>query len=411
LATTKLPAYVNIRRLAGGVRAFYWVRPSWAKPPAARGGRTCPYETTPLGTDESIARVKADAINDGFKQWRLGVEAGPVKGSVKWLFIWYREQKRFTALRHSTRVAYRKMMDDVCDVELKKGTFGESKAGAVDGSAADKLYEKCKPKGERQAAYMMSTCRAVWGWAARHSSVTGVKDNPFRGMKIRTKAAKGNKPATRAQYNLYRETARAMNKQSMATAAALAFETCQRVWDCFGFVDPDGLIERGIRWGGYFPRDEISLVQSKTNNAVEIPLVDQIFGETVALYPELEEELARTPRHDGTVIVKDERTGEVYTVDYMQKLHRRIRIKAGLPDWLTFTSFRHGGLTEIGDSGETDVRSISGHSKLDTTAIYNKASQEKARSIAANRREHIAAKRREHIAMITAGENSAEEEG
>ena len=55
---------------------------------------------------------------------------------------------------------------------------------------------------------------------------------------------------------------------------------------------------------------------------------------------------------------------------------------------MTFTGFRHGGSTSIGDAGETDIRSISGHAKLDTTAIYNKASQEKARKIALKPREH-----------------------
>jgi hypothetical protein len=39
---------------------------------------------------------------------------------------------------------------------------------------------------------------------------------------------------------------------------------------------------------------------------------------------------------------------------------------------------------------------VSGHSKLDTTAIYNKANQTKAR--------RIARARREHVMLITAGE-------
>lgn len=73
----------------------------------------------------------------------------------------------------------------------------------------------------------------------------------------------------------------------------------------------------------------------------------------------------------------------------MNKLHRRIRKKAGLPDDLKFTSFRHGGITELGDSGEVDVRAVSGHKTLNVTGIYNKASQEKALRIAARRREHI----------------------
>ena len=72
-------------------------------------------------------------------------------------------------------------------------------------------------------------------------------------------------------------------------------------------------------------------------------------------------------------------------------MHRRICDAAGLPKLMRFTGFRHGGATEIGDAGEVDIRPISGHSKLDTTAIYNKINEEKARRISVRRREHIAA--------------------
>lgn len=75
----------------------------------------------------------------------------------------------------------------------------------------------------------------------------------------------------------------------------------------------------------------------------------------------------------------------------MSTVHRQICDEAGLPKEMTFTGFRHGGITEIGDSGEDDVRPVSGHKTLAVTKIYNKANVEKARRIAAARREHIAA--------------------
>lgn len=157
----------------------------------------------------------------------------------------------------------------------------------------------------------------------------------------------------------------------------------------FGFEDPDGYV-RGVRWGGYRPGESIGLIQSKTGNVVDIPIVDRIDGEVVVLYPELEAVIGGLTRGaDDDLIVRDERTGAAYTKDYMNKLHRRIRKKAGLPDDLKFTSFRHGGITELGDSGEVDVRAVSGHKTLNVTGIYNKASQEKALRIAARRREHI----------------------
>lgn len=98
-------------------------------------------------------------------------------------------------------------------------------------------------------------------------------------------------------------------------------------------------------------------------------------------------------RHCGEgvpqMIVVNEGAGKPYSLGYVQKLHRQIRVKAGLPDDLRFTSFRHGRLTEIGDAGEADMRAVSGHSEIKITKIYDKASREKARRIAVTHRAHI----------------------
>ncbi len=404
MATIKLPAYVQVRKLASGKRSYYWVRPQWAAPPAIRHGKTCPIVSTALGTDVADAITRATAINDAFRQWRQGQQSTLAPGSIAWLFNWYREGERYKGLRHLTRKGYRVAMDMVEATEMKVGTFGARQAKAIDATAADKLYAKAKAKhGERQGGYMMQVCKLVWNQARRpgNSKITGVKDNPFVGMGIKSSSGpgRGNRAATRAEYDAYRAAARAVGRQSMATAAALCFEGCQRVYDAFGFVDPDKRVTRGIRWDGYAPGVSLVLIQSKTGNPVDLPLADRIGKEAVALYPELEEELGRMERRaDGGLIVRDERTGHPYTQDYMAYLHRKIRKKAGLAADVRFTSFRHGGLTEIGDSGTDDGRAVSGHTTLEVTRIYNKANQLKAK--------RIAAKRREHIALLTAGDGS-----
>lgn len=394
MATERLPSYVSPRDLAGGKRAYFWTRPSWAKPPAERHGKTCPVVSTALGTDLATAITRANALNEAFRQWRKGEGAKLTPGTVRWLFDWYRKLERFTALRHNTRAGYKLAMEQVCAIEMRSGTLGQRRAPAIDATAADSLYKKAKAKhGDRQSAYMMQVCRLVWNQAQRHGKATGVKENPFAGMGIQSSsgAGRGNRAATRAEYDAYRAAARAMGKQSMATAAAICFEACQRVYDAFGFEDPDGRVTRGVTWGGYVPAERIGLIQSKTGNVVDIPLVDGTGDDRVELYPELEAELARMKRGaDDALIVRDERTGKPYTPTYQVQLHRRIRKAAGLPDDLKFTSFRHGGITEIGDSGTDDVRAVSGHSTLEVTRIYNKANQEKARRIASRRREHIA---------------------
>ncbi len=415
MSKVKLPAYTSPKPLAGGRTGYFWTRPSWADPKhatsksevkrrlAVRNGKTCPVESTALGEELGAAITKANALNEAFREWRTGAEAKASHGSVKWLFAWYRQQDKFKKRRHKTRKGYAECMDAVCEMAMKVGFFGTRRAGAIDGPAADALYERAVAKhGERQGAYMMQVCRLVWNHASRpgYAKATGVSTNPFAGMGIQASsgAGKGNRAATRAEYDLYRKAARELGLQSMATAAALCFECCQRVTDAFGFEDPDGLITRGFYWADYQPGEQITVVQSKTGKLITLPLSAEIDGEKVWLYPELEEELARTPRTggEGEMIVRRELDGQPYPIDYMPKVHRKIREKAGLPKDLRFTSFRHGGITELGDAGADDMRAISGHSKLETAAIYNKANVAKARA--------IAVKRREHVALITAGD-------
>ncbi|MBK2451765.1 tyrosine-type recombinase/integrase, partial [Escherichia coli] len=179
---------------------------------------------------------------------------------------------------------------------------------------------------------------------------------------------------------------------------ALSFELVQRVSDCFGFEDPadadsDGDAvrdERGIRWSDYQCKKSIVVRQHKTKKRLVIPLVDNRFSPPISLYPELEEGLEQAYElgADGLIVV-EERNGKPYKPRRMSSVHRKICEAAGLPKKLTFTSFRHGGATELGDAGETDIRSISGHTQIDTSLIYNKASQQKAREIASRRREYV----------------------
>lgn len=412
----RLPAYVRPAKLAGGKTGYYWELPHWARPkkdpetgklvPVVRHGQPCPVVPTALGTDLAQAIAKGNNLNEAFRDWRKGTMGRVlVKGTVAWLFAWYREQPRFRKNKPKTKKDYHRLMDAICAFEPKKGApeLGKRAANKVDATVADRMYEKWQERGIREASYAMQVCRLVWAWAVRHQRTTGVTENPFLGMGLKSTAVKGNRATTRAEYDLYRATARAMGYQSMATAAALCFECCQRVSDAFGYEalqpeDQSGGPERHILWSGYVPGEHITLIQSKTGNPVLLPLTVEVAGEgggveRVSLYPELEEELAAwraiAPTTDGRIIV-EERSGQPYKERRMSTVHRAICDEAGLPKDMTFTGFRHGGITEIGDAGIDDTRAVSGHKTLEVTRIYNKANAEKARRIAAARRAHIA---------------------
>lgn len=297
-----------------------------------------------------------------------------------------------------TKADYRKLMAAISDHPMKVGTFGQRLASAVDAEAADKLYSLFQTRGERQATYAMQVCRLVWNWAVRYSKTTKVEVNPFAKMALNHRVSSGNWPVGRKEYEAYRRAAANLGYHSMALAAALSFELVQRVSDCFGFEDPadadsDGDAvrdERGIRWSDYQCKKSIVVRQHKTKKRLVIPLVDDRFSPPISLYPELEEGLEQAYElgADGLIVV-EERNGKPYKPRRMSSVHRKICEAAGLPKKLTFTSFRHGGATELGDAGETDIRSISGHTQIDTSLIYNKASQQKAREIALRRREYV----------------------
>lgn len=389
MAQVRLPKYVTPKRLASGKVAYYWNLPTWAKKPALRHGLYCPLISTALGQNLAEAIKLAEGMNEAFSEWRNGAVSKTREGSITWLFQWYQQQERFLKNKAKTRTDYRYSMEKVAAWPMKNGVLGDRLASAVTASVADHLYREMRKNGERQAALAMQICRLVWTWAVRHHDVTGCTFNPFSKMGIKATSTRENRPTTRAEYDLYRETARNLGYQSMATAAALSFELCQRVWDVFGFVDSDGRKARGFVWPDYVEGSSIKVVQSKTGKLVALDLTDVIDGKVTDLYPELEAELERMPRLAVQIVVT-ESTGQPYKQRAMSKIHRQICDAAGLPSEMTFTGFRHGGITELGDAGEDDVRPISGHTELKTTAIYNKMSRQKALRIARKRREHIA---------------------
>lgn len=390
-AKMSLPRYTRAVELASGETAFYWELPAWAKRREKSENKKCPVTSEPLGNDLTVAKERAEVQNSCLDSWRSGVERGPVHQSVAWLFSWYQEQDRYTKNSAKTRKDYWLIMKRLADEPMKSGKLGERKAGLINATIADTMYARWrKHHGERQASYAMQVARLVWNWAVRHHDVTGVTFNPFKGMGIASTAAEGNRETSRAEYNLYRETAREMGFQSMATAAAIGFELCQRVWDVFGFVDDDGKKARGFVWTDYKPGRTIAFTQSKTGKKMLVPLIEDIGGDVIDLFPELEAELELTARQAIQIIV-DETTGLPLNYDQMNKRHRKICAKAGLPKEMTFTGFRHGGITELGDAGIDDTRPISGHVQLQTTAIYNRASQAKAKAAQVARNRYLAA--------------------
>jgi hypothetical protein len=64
-AAQKLPRYVQRRKLAGGIIAYYWCRPWWAR------GEDCPPRNEALGTHLDKMRERAEVLNTQLDAWRV----------------------------------------------------------------------------------------------------------------------------------------------------------------------------------------------------------------------------------------------------------------------------------------------------------------------------------------------------
>ena len=80
-------------------------------------------------------------------------------------------------------------------------------------------------------------------------------------------------------------------------------------------------------------------------------------------------------------------TGGRNPMRWVQAEVRRLCRAAGLPDDITFTSFRHGGHTDGADSGLTDaqMRALGGHKTTAALLRYAKDTEEQRRDGARKR--------------------------
>jgi integrase len=104
----------------------------------------------------------------------------------------------------------------------------------------------------------------------------------------------------------------------------------------------------------------ISLKQRKTGRVIKVPVL-----------PELLREIDTAPKL-GTIFVISERTGKPYGVDHFRHTHRKICRAAGIPDKRKFMHLRHTAATRLGEAGCSDdlIRAVTGHKDRGTVGRY-----------------------------------------
>ena len=396
-----LPRYVIRKPLKSGVGYFFNV-PTWAR----RNG--CPVKNEALGTDHDAAVKRAEnVLLKVFDSWLTKGMSDDVPhvaavGTLDWLFAEYRADRRFTKLDAKTKRIHESGMRLVGDYVLKDGRrLGGVRLNAIDTSVVDDLYAKLLTIQETDADgnvvererrtrvnHAMKSCRRAWNIALRRNPRKVPVLNPFSKMGL-TSYNRETPTARYSELESFRVKASEMGYASLATAALLAWEWWQREEAIFSVFDVTH----------YRPRERpnaVRILHPKTNEKLWIPLSDEAGA---PLYPELTIELdaIKRERIGGLMLCRDwGKRGPWPTwpapdrpdLTHMSRTVKKIIRAAGLREELTFTSFRHGGLTEAGDADltEAQIRAQSRHTSPKALWKYVKRTEKQVVAGAKKRR-------------------------
>ena len=106
-------------------------------------------------------------------------------------------------------------------------------------------------------------------------------------------------------------------------------------------------------------------------------------GGVVLFYPEAEAVLEKLPHRGIPMILREIRTRngvafKPYSYSGFEKLIQNLRTQIeGVPSYFTLDACRHGGMTELGDSGvsEQGGMSLTGHSTPQALRLYVKRTE------------------------------------
>lgn len=407
-----LPKYTRRDPLAGGGWGYYFEPPSWARKPKEGDDRgPCPVGREALGTDYDVAVRRVETVLlPLFESWRTrgAIDFTPSKsvrhGTLNWLFETYRATDRFKKLRRKVKRIYRDGLDLVASHALKDGRLlGDVAVAAVTAAVVDKVYQHLLPLrdadgnpvrlfpedglpdasgeplyAERRTSVnnAMKYCRVAWNVAQRLHPKEVPAANPFAGMRLEfhsrevEAASYGDLVAAVAQ-------ADAEGLPSLGTALMVTWEWLQREEHIF----------TAFRLEHYRPKsrpNEVFIADPKTDESRWYPLYDQA---GVPIFPELMARMDAAKRDrvgNGLFFVRDwidAKAGVPLSwatakgqIDIVGVKLRPVLDAAGVDRSISFTSFRHGGLTECGDAELTDrqIRAVSRHKSSKVLGRYVK---------------------------------------
>jgi hypothetical protein len=414
-----LPAYTKRKPLQGGRWGYYFEPPSWARNVAGDDERgACPVVAEALGEayDPAVQRVERVLLPQ-FHSWRTGgvsdlTPENARVGTLTWLFAEYRTTDKFKKLSRGQRGLHEAGFALVGKHTLKDGReLGSVGLAAIDTGAVDRLYEKLLPMRDAEGLpiqapdengaplvdkhgepvilerrttinHAMKSCRRAWNVVYRlhRSIVPGA--NPFARMGL-VGAGGTVTEATYAELLAAVAAADRAGVPSLAAAFMVTWEWLQR----------EDHIFTAFRLDHYRPKDrpdDVKVVHPKTGAEVWIPLFDVHAGARIALFPELMarmDALKRDRVGGGLFFMRDwvDRAAKIPVpwstarggLDLVRERTKGLLRAASIREEVSFTSFRHGGFTELGDAELTDaqIRALSRQKSSKIVQGYVKRTQ------------------------------------
>ena len=372
------------KRLRSGQAGYYWN----ARKSDIKGGFTLHREA--LGTDYGQACHRAEFLNSQLDGWREdrhatpSLDASPKYGSVDWWIESYYHSPAFSKLKDRTKPSYRHQLRLLTEIETRTGgRLGDLPAKSITPAAVDKIYETLRGGKDgsklRRANHTTDIAKKAWTVVQRTHPHQFVLSNPFVGL-TRIRSTATIQHATRTEALALSQAIRDQGHPHLAIVPLVCFEWLQR---------PENVLAGYLRWSDYRPPERpnhVKIVHHKTGAVVWHPL--EAAGER--FYPELEQRLADLDRRALPIVVTSGERGanRPYSFSYAKRIVREARRAAGLPEHVTMTACRHGGMTELGDAELTEqgVMSLSGHRSPDAARGYVKRTDVQRLSAARKRR-------------------------
>lgn len=298
-------------------------------------------------------------------------------GTISWLCTLFETDPEtpYRTLRHDTQKFYSRYIKTIVE------TVGERRLGTVNGRDARRWFENWQQRhGHRSAYGCIQTLRRVISYGVELRDANCIElSMVLKKTEFRTPRSRKARP-THDQIAVFCETARDLDRGSIAMAVLIQFELSLRQKDVIGEwvplndEPPTGISDGDKRWQWGLTWDQIDGAMilrkptSKSNG-------QETAEHDLKLHPDIVNGLSHTPRERriGPVIV-DEKSGLPWRRPHFSRQFRKIAKAAGWPDTLWNMDSRAGAISESFEAGADapDVMKVATHTQMSTTMGYNR---------------------------------------